>query len=202
MVPSNARQWHQVNIGTSSVYALRDLTITTTSSVRTVEQVQIRARNVNGVSGYSQITSHKLQVHTAAQSGVSEIAIPVSDSLGNGDFTDDGVRIFDFNGDTTNTPSYTSSTNFYTNNPYTESSDPGVSGTKEATVRLGAIKYDVTDYSSGFLPAGPDRSSDTGTQYFTFAFRRRVVANFDITLTAPAGIAGLWYAASGTNGRQ
>ena len=189
----------KVNIGTSSAYAIGDLTIPiTSSSVRTVEQVQIRARNVNGVSGYSQITSHKLQVHTAAQSGVSEIAIPVSDSLGNGDFTDDGVRIFDFNGDTTNTPSYTSSTNFYTNNPYTESSDPGVSGTKEATVRLGAIKYDVTDYSSGFLPAGPDRSSDTGTQYFTFAFRRRVVANFDITLTAPAGIAGLWYAAPGT----
>ena len=42
-------------------------------------------------------------------------------------------------------------TNFYTNSTYSESSDPGVSGTKEATVRLGVIKHDVTDYSSGYL---------------------------------------------------
>jgi len=107
------------------------------------------------------------------------------------------VRVFDFNADTTDTPSYTGATNFYTNDPYTEASDPGVSGTKEATIRLGVLKYDVTDYSSGYLPVGPDRSGDTGTQYFTFAFRRQVVANFDINITS-SGIAGLWIAAPGT----
>ena len=107
-------------------------------------------------------------------------------------------RIFDFSGETTNTPSYNSATNFYTNNPYTESSDPGISGTKEATLRLGVIKHDITDYSSGYLPIGPDRSSDTGTQYFTFAFRRQVVANFNINITS-SGITGLWIAAPGTS---
>ena len=59
------------------------------------------------------------------------------------------------------------------------------------------MKYDVTDYSSGYLPVGPDRSSDTGTQYFTFAFRRTTMANFDINITS-SGIAGLWIAAPGT----
>ena len=59
------------------------------------------------------------------------------------------------------------------------------------------LKHDTTDHS-GVLPAGPDRSSDTGTQYFTFAFRRQVVANFDINITSSSGIEGMWIAAPGT----
>ena len=56
----------------------------------------------------------------------------------------------------------------------------------------------TNDYSSGYLPTGgPDRSGDTGTQYFTFAFRRTVVANFNINITS-TGIAGCWIAAPGT----
>ena len=187
----------KVNTGTSSAYAIGDLSVPiTSSSVRTVETIKARARNVNGISSYSELST-KLQVHTAAQSGVSEIAIPVADSLG-ATFDDDGVRIFDFSSETTNTPSFSASTNFYTNSPYTESSDPGVAGTKEATVRLGVIEHNVVDYSTGFLPAGPDRSGDTGTQYFTFAFRRATVARFTINLTSSSGITGMWYAAPGT----
>ena len=71
------------------------------------------------------------------------------------------------------------------------------SGTQEATVRWGTLKHDTTDYSTGYLPVGPDRSADTGTQYFTFAFRRQVVANFSITINT-TGISGLWIAAPGT----
>ncbi|MEK9894285.1 MAG: hypothetical protein VW454_04935, partial [Pelagibacteraceae bacterium] len=156
------------------------------------------ARNVHGVGNSNGDVPTNIQVHTAAQSGISEIAVAVADGLGNGTFTDDGVRIFDFSAATTNTPSYNGQTNFYTNSPYTESSDPGVAGTKEATLRLGKIKYDVTDYSSGYLPVGPDRSGDTGTQYFTFAFRRQAVANFDINISS-SGISGLWIAAPGTS---
>ena len=47
------------------------------------------------------------------------------------------------------------------------------------------------------MPVGPNRSGDTGAQYYTFAFRRQVVSNFDINITS-AGIAGLWIAAPGT----
>ena len=188
----------KANTGTSSAYAIGSLTVPITSSnVRTVSRLKVRARNVNGVSSYSSDIATNIQVHKSAQSGISEIAIAVADALGNGDYTDDGVRIFDLSSATTNTPSYTSSTNFYTNSVYGESSDPGVSGTKEATIRLGVLKYDVTDYSSGYLPAGPDRSGDTGTQYFTFAFRRKAVAGFNINITS-SGIAGLWIAAPGT----
>lgn len=186
------------NTGTSSAYALGDLVVDITgSSVRTIESPKIRVKNVNGTSSYSNF-SEKVQVHSSGQSGVNELIIPVADALGNGTYTDDGIRITDFLSATTDTPSYTGSTNFYTNSPYSESSDPGVAGTQEATIRLGVLEHNSEDYSTGFLPIGPDRSADTGTQYFTFAFRRQVVANFDIDITSSTGITGMWIAAPGT----
>lgn len=187
----------KVNIGTASDYAIGSLTVPITgSSVRTISRIKARARNVNGTGSYSSDIGTNIQVHKSAQSGISEIAIAVSDSLG-ATYDDDGVRIFDFNAATTNNPTFNSATNFYTNSVYSEASDPGVAGTKEATVRLGVLTHDVTNYSTGYLPAGPNRSGDTGTQYFTFAFRRTGVANFDINITS-AGITGLWIAAPGT----
>ena len=115
-----------------------------------------------------------------------------------GTYTDNGVRSTAFLANTTNTPVYTNTTNFYTTNNYSESSDPGVAGTKEATVRLGVLQYDVTNYSTGYLPAGPNRSADTGTQYFTFAFRRTGLSTFDINITSASGITGCWLALPGT----
>ena len=187
-----------VNTGNGTPYTLGDLNVSiTSSSVRTIERIGVRTNNVNGSGSMSQNTT-AIQVHTAAQSGISETSIDVSSSLGSG-FNDDGVRIFDFSSETINNPSFNGSTNFYTNNPYTESSDLGVAGTKEATLRIGRIEHNVNDYSTGYLPTGPDRSGDTGTQYFTFAFRRTVTANFNINITSASGVAGVWIAAPGTS---
>jgi len=186
------------NTGVGTAYMLGDIDVDiTSSSVRTVEQIKFRAKNANGTGSYTD-NSTKLQVHTASQSGISEIAIAVSDSLG-ATYDDDGVRVFDFSADTTDTPSFNGATNFYTNDVYTESSDPGVSGTKEATIRLGVLEHNTTDYSTGYLPVGPDRSADTGTQYFTFAFRRTTMANFDINIVSSSGISGLFIASPGTD---
>ena len=63
----------------------------TSSSVRSIGTIKARSRNVIGVSNFVSITSN-IQVHSESQSGISEIAIDVSDSLGNGSLTDDGVR--------------------------------------------------------------------------------------------------------------
>jgi len=185
-----------VDVGVASAYTLGVLTVPiTSSSVRTIDRVRVRARNCNGVGSYVENTTN-IQVHTATQSGINEQLIVVNDSLGSG-FDDDGLRVFDFSAATTDTPSFNGSTNFYTATPYAESADPGVAGTKEATVRLGILKYDVTNYASGYLPVGPNRSADTGTQYFTFAFRRTIMANFDLNITS-SGIDGLWIAAPGS----
>jgi len=185
------------NTGTSSAYAIGNLTVPiTSSSVRTISRVKARARNVNGVGSYGSDITTNVQVHTAAQSGISEIAIAVADSLGDG-FDDDGVRIYDFKDATADNPSFNGSTNFYTNQPYTEALTSATVGVKEAILRLGVIKFDQTDFSSGYLPAGPDRSSAPTKQYFTFAFRRTPLANFDINIVS-SGITGLWIAAPGT----
>lgn len=187
-----------VGVGTITGYDVGILPVDITSAnVRCINKLKIRAQNNNGFSSYTSDLVTKIAVHNAEQSGISEIAIPVADALGS-IYDDDGVRVFDFNAATTDNPSFNGSTNFYTNNPYTESSDPGVSGTKEATIRFGVLKYDVTDYSDGYLPAGPDRTLDTGTQYFTFAFRRQLVANFTVNINSSTGIHGLWIAAPGT----
>lgn len=186
------------NTGNGTPYALGNLNVNITgSSVRTIERLGVKTNNVNGSGSMVQNTT-AIQVHTAGQSGISETSIDVSSSLGSG-FNDDGVRIFDLSSETTNNPSFNGSTNFYNNNPYTESSDLGMAGTKEATLRIGKIEHNVNDYSSGYLPTGPDRSGDTGTQYFTLAFRRTVTANFNINITSASGVAGVWIAAPGTS---
>lgn len=175
-------------------YQYADQTIDiTNSSIAAVETLKVRAYNVNGTGNFVSLPE-KVQVHTATPFGIIESSIPVESSLGNGVVTDNAIRIADFVTDSTDTPTIVGSTD-YTATPFTGA--VGVSGSQEATVRWGVLKHDTTDYSTGYLPVGPDRSSDTGTQYFTFAFRRQVVANFDISINS-TGIAGMWIAAPGT----
>ena len=184
------------NTGVGSPYAISSLTLLiTTSSRSSIQSIKMRAKNSNGSGSFDIDNTKLIQVHTAGPSGINEESIAVANSLGNGTYTDDGKRISDFLSETTDTPSFTSSTNFYTNSLFTGA--VAVAGTQEATTRWGDIKHFVTDLSTGYLPAGPDRSADTGTQYFTFAFRRQVVANFDIDINS-TGIAGMWIAAPGT----
>jgi len=190
----------KVNTGTSSAYAIGSLTIPiTTSNVRTVSRVKVRARNVNGLSSYSNDIGTNIQVHTASQTGIVENSISVSSSLGNGDYTDNGIRIFDLSSEISDTPTFSGTVNYYstTTNHYGESSDPGISTTRESVVRMGVILHDIIDYSSGLSStSSPDR---TQVQYFTFAFRRRNVQNFDIEIgTGSSGISGLWIASPGT----
>jgi hypothetical protein len=188
------------NTGKTTPYTLGTLNVPIAASVRTVQAIGIRANNVAG-NGSLVENSVKLAVHSAAQSGISEIAIVATGvgSPASGAATNEsGIRSSWFKANTSNTPVYTSATNFFTTQVYSESADPGVAGTKEATIRLGTLKHDVTNYSTGYLPAGPNRSGDTGIQYFTFAFRRTALSNFDINITSATGIAGAWLAAPGT----
>lgn len=186
--------------GNVAAYKIGNLTVAVNqASVRAIANIQLVATNVNGSGTAKNVNTQRIQVHTAAQNGISEISVNVSAALGNGAISSNGIRSTYFLSSTTNNPTYVGATNFFTANVYSESSDPGVAGTKEATLRLGVIKHDITDYSNKFLPAGPNRSSDTGGQYFTFAFRRFVVANFDINITSSTGVVGVWIAAPGTS---
>lgn len=183
--------------GNVAAYSLANLTVAVNqASVRAVANIQVVATNVNGTSTARNVNTRRIQVHTAAQSGISEIAISANTSAN----TNPAVRSTYFLSSTTHTPSYVSSTNFMTSpNVYTESSDPGVAGTREATIRMGVLRYDTSDYGNVFLPVGPNRSGDgTSFQYFTMGLQRTGVSGFNLHLVAPSGVAGVWVAAPGT----
>jgi hypothetical protein len=178
------------NTGVSSSYALGNIVADiTSSSVNTVETISFAINNVNGIS--STVTpSTKVQVHKITPT-FDEGAISVANDLGS-TFDTDGVRITGFSGAT---PSFSSSTDYYVDNAW--SGAVTVAGTDEAIVRFNTLKHFATDLSSGYLPVGPDLGTGrSGAQYFRFAFKRTLVANFVVRLTGT--ISGLFIAAPGT----
>jgi len=179
--------------GQGSAYALGNITFSINRSARAVAQVQAKIRNVNGDSN-TVIFPTKFNVYSSSLTGFDEEDIDVPSTLG-GTFSDNGKRVA--LGLTGDNPSYTAA-DFFTNNPFTGAIT--VAGTDEAIVRWGTLKhYDDDNFSTGYLPVGPDLvTGRTGAQYFTFAFRRTNLANFDINITTSTGIAGLWLAAPGT----
>ena len=93
-----------------------------------------------------------------------------------------------------NTPAYTASaTAFDSQNGPLQTYDATVVGSGSQ----GVLKHDQTNYSTGYLPVGPDLSSGrSGTQYFTFKFVRTDVSKFDITYAG--NVAGMWVALPGS----
>lgn len=182
------------NIGISTNYIFANLTGNITGSNNSVSTLQANVFNVIGTSSTVQLPV-KIQMNAIANTGIQEGNIAVSATLGSV-YTDNGLRITGF-GTAANTPAFSSSTNNYTSNVWTGVQT--IAGTQEAVDRYGVVKHYVTDLSTGYLPVGPDLATGrSGLQYFTFAFRRSTMANFDIRLTTTTGIAGMWIAAPGT----
>jgi hypothetical protein len=59
----------------------------------------------------------------------------------------------------------------------------------------GIIAWSQTNFSTGYLPVGPNLSGQATTQYFTMKFIRTAVSKFDIKYSGT--IAGLWVALPG-----
>jgi len=184
----------KANIGISTNYILGNLTGNINGSNNSVSTLQANVFNVVGTSTTVQLPV-KIQTAAAANTGVQEGNIAVSATLGSV-YTDNGLRITGF-GSAANTPAFNGATNNYTANIWTGAQT--IAGTQEAVIRYGNLQHYTTNLSTGYLPVGPDLATGrSGLQYFTFAFRRSTMANFDIRLTAATGIAGLWIAAPGT----
>ena len=153
-------------------------------------RLTVLSRNVNGTD-QDTITSPIINVFNGVDV-IDEGAISVADSLGSG-HTTDGKRITGFTGAT---PSFSGSTDYYVNNAW--SGAVTVAGTDEAIIRYGQLIHHTVDYSSGYLPTGPDLTTGrAGTQYFRFAFKRAGVSNFRVRLTGR--VSGFFFAAPGTD---
>ena len=180
----------KANIGIGTNYTLGNLTATLGGSNNSVSTLQANILNVIGTSTTVQLPAN-VQMYAGANSGINEQAI-VASTTGN---TQVGVRIVMSTAG--NTPVFDGSINYYTANVW--SGAQTIAGTPEAVTRYGNVKHFATNLATGYLPVGPNLNTGrSGTQYFTFAFRRPSLANFDIILTTTTGIAGLWVALPGT----
>jgi hypothetical protein len=180
------------NVGVGSSYTLGNLTANLTGANNSVATLQANIFNVIGTSATVQLPAN-IQMYAGANSGINEQAITCTPTAN----TQAAIRIVMSTAG--NTPVFSNSTNFYTANAW--SGAQTVAGTPEAVVRYGVLKQYAVDLSTGYLPVGPNLSvtgGRTSTQYFTFAFARPSLANFDIRLTTTTGVAGVWLAAPGT----
>ena len=67
----------------------------------------------------------------------------------------------------------------------------GSIATYEATVRGGVLRHDQTNYSSGYLPVGPNYSSGrNGAQYYQVLLEQQYISSFKIVVTGSYG--GCW----------
>mgnify|MGYP001376097594 CR=1 FL=1 len=67
----------------------------------------------------------------------------------------------------------------------------GSIATYEATVRGGVLRHDQTNYSTGYLPVGPNYSaSRSGAQYYQVLLEQQYISSFNIVVTGSYG--GCW----------
>ena len=184
----------KANTGVGANVSIDTFQINVNGGGRRVEGFGMNMENVNGTGDTLQFANTKVAVYNGTSSGVNESAIPVSDSLGAG-FDTDGLRII--TGWSGATPAFNSGQDYYASNNWTGAVT--VAGTDEAIVRYGTLAHNQNNYSTGFLPAGPDLSSGrSGTQFFRFAFKRTTMSNMTIKLTT-GGLTSFHIAAPNTD---
>jgi hypothetical protein len=94
-------------------------------------------------------------------------------------------------GTPTDTPAYSATALAF-------NSQTGTFYATDATVVAGVLKYDTTNYSTGYLPIGPNLSTrGSSAQYYTFKFVRTTLSSFGIQIASSTGIAGIWFAVPG-----
>lgn len=168
-----------INRQTTAATAITPITVSMNgSNVFASGTIQGVVRNVNGAASATNIAATSVLVMVGTQSGkVYEMSVPVS-GLGSSPNANNAVRISIGSGDN---PSDSRST--------WVSAD--ALATHEAAVVAGVLGHNQTNYSTGFLPAGPNLSvGRSGAQYATFAFQRTATSTFRIVVAG--SYAGCW----------
>jgi hypothetical protein len=169
------------------------LNVTTTAQIKSGFGSNAAACSISVNNGYNVGTrtfspGATVLFKTGTSTSVDETNISVA-SFGSG--SGNAARII--NPGSSDTPSITSTTSFNSQTSTLETYDAVVVGNGSQ----GVIKHDQTDYSTGYLPAGPDLSvGRSGGQYFTFKYTRSAVSKFDIQFTGT--VAGIWVALPGS----
>jgi hypothetical protein len=184
------------NVGSNILNAFQSASFTTTATVTTGfgasatgPQLSVNNSYATGTLTLTSALANIVLYKSGTATAIDEGNIVVT-SVGTG--SGNAVRII--NPGTGNTPAYTA-------NAATFNSQSSTLQTYDATVVgsgvQGVLKHDQTNYSTGYLPVGPNLSAGrSGTQYFTFKFVRTTVSKFDITYAG--NVAGMWVALPGS----
>jgi hypothetical protein len=184
------------NIGSNILNAFQSASFTTTANVTTGfgssatgPSMSVNNSYATGTLTLTAALGNIVLYKSGNATAIDEGNIVVT-SVGTG--SGNAFRII--NPGTGNTPTYTGSEAAF-------NSQSSTLQTYDATVvgsgSQGVLKHDQTNYSTGYLPSGPDLSAGrSGTQYFTFKFVRTDVSKFDITYAG--NIAGMWVALPGS----
>ena len=184
------------NVGSNILNAFQSASFTTTANVTTGfggtstgPQITVNNSYSTGTLTLTTALGNTVLRKTGNATAIDEGNIVVT-SVGTG--SGNAVRIV--NPGTGNTPVYTAnSATFNSQSSTLQTYDATVVGTNSQ----GTLKHDQTNYSTGYLPTGPNLSAGrSGTQYFTFKFVRTNVSKFDITYAG--NVAGLWVALPGS----
>lgn len=184
------------NIGSNTLNSFQTASFTTLANITTGfgasstgPQLSVNNSYLTGTLTLTSALANTVLWKSGTATAIDEGNIVVT-SVGTG--SGNAYRIV--NPGTGNTPTYTGSEAAFNSQSSTlQTYDATVVGSSSQ----GVLKHDQTNYSTGYLPAGPDLSSGrTGTQYFTFKFVRTDVSKFDITYAG--NVAGMWVALPGS----
>lgn len=184
------------NVGSNILNSFQSASFTTTANITTGfggsatgPSLSVNNSYATGTLTLTTALANTVLYKSGTATAIDEGNIIVT-AVGTG--SGNGVRII--NPGAGNTPVYTGSeANFNSQSSTLETYDATVVGSGVQ----GVLKHDQTNYSTGYLPAGPDLSTGrTGTQYFTFKFVRTTVSKFDITYAG--NVAGMWVALPGS----
>jgi len=138
-----------------------------------------------GTGTYTSALGVTVLYKTGTGNNIEETSITVT-SVGTG--SGNALRVI--NPGSTDTPTITANTAF--------NSQTSTLQTYDATVVAAVLKHDQVNYSTGYLPVGPNLSAGrTGPQYFTFRFTRTTVSKFNVSVTGNVG--NVWIALPGSS---
>lgn len=143
-------------------------------------QISASATNLNG-AGSATFGPIILVKRGTASPRIDELSFPVTVAV-NGGPSANGFRVA-----MTGTDNPADDKSALTATDWVNSASTGA---WDATVVGGVLKNDLTNYSIGYLPVGPDLSAHNASQYVTLAFRRTAASKFDISVIG--SFSGMW----------
>jgi hypothetical protein len=175
-------------VSSGSAYFETTATITTGfGSSTSGPSVSVNNNYATGSSGAITVSGTPTILYkTGTTTQIEETSMSINVAVGSG--SGNPYRII--NPGSGDTPAYTGSESAF-------NSTSSILETYDATVVSAVLKHDQTNYSTGYLPVGPNLSSGrSGAQYYTFKFVRTAVSKFNIKYTGTC--AGIYVALPGS----